>query len=183
MFLSLLQSAGITCVVDVRTVAASAYNPQYNKVPLTAYLKKNGINYLHFADEFGARHENPALQTNGQVDFKKVQQSAAFRAGVQRLESGLARGFVIALMCSEADPLECHRFSMVTRYLHDSGYPIRHILKDSSVLSTEELEAELLTKYKKKIPQPSLFEPDVSRVKQLDTAYRCANDEIGWKAE
>lgn len=182
--MSLLQSTGITCVVDVRTMAASTYNPQYNKAPLTNYLRNNGIAYLHLAEEFGARHENPALHTaNGQVDFKKVQQSAAFRAGVQRLEAGLARGFVIALMCSEADPLECHRFSMVARYLHDEGYLMQHILKDSSVLSTAELETELIKKYKKKIPQPSLFEPDVSRTTQLYAAYQYANDEIGWRPD
>ncbi|MEI9912326.1 MAG: DUF488 domain-containing protein [Bacteroidota bacterium] len=48
-FIKLLQEYSVNCLVDVRSVPASSYNPQYNKEPLSNFLKKNGITYLHFA--------------------------------------------------------------------------------------------------------------------------------------
>jgi uncharacterized protein (DUF488 family) len=69
-FLSLLQEYGINCLVDVRSVAASRYNPQYNKEPLSNFLKNNGIVYMHLPEEFGARHSDPdLLDEKGKVDF------------------------------------------------------------------------------------------------------------------
>ena len=72
-FLELLKEYGVTCLIDVRSVAASSYNPQYNQEPLKNFLKSNGITYLHFAEEFGARHTDPdLLDDEGKVDFTKV---------------------------------------------------------------------------------------------------------------
>ena len=58
VFLDLLKTHSINCLIDVRSVAASSYNPQYNKEPFSACLNANGILYMHFAEEFGARHTN-----------------------------------------------------------------------------------------------------------------------------
>ena len=44
-FLELLQSQSVNCLVDVRSIAASAYNPQFNKEPLSNFLKRNGVIY------------------------------------------------------------------------------------------------------------------------------------------
>ena len=116
--------------MDVRSVPASAYNPQFNGGVLFASLKNAGIAYLHFAREFGARHDDPALlDPEGRVDFLNVQRSAAFRSGVERLKSGLRKGHVIALMCSEADPLDCHRFAMIAEFLNRNGFEVRGNMK------------------------------------------------------
>jgi len=179
-FLDLLQTHGITCLVDVRSVAASTYNPQFNGGVLFAALKNVGIAYLHFAREFGARHDDPALlDAEGRVDFGKVQRSAAFRSGVERLKAGVEKGHVVALMCSEADPLECHRFAMVASHLSRHGFAVRHILKDKTLLTNADLEALLLKKYAKKLPQTGLFEV-VTTTEQLAAAYRLCNREIGF---
>ena len=180
-FGELLDAFGITCVVDVRSVAASAYNPQFNKEPLAAFLNSRGITYLHFAAEFGARHTNPALlDPQNRVDFDKVRQSGPFRAGIERLRRGLGRGYTIGLMCSEAAPFDCHRFALVSKYLVEQGFDVQHILADKTAIPNADLEDELLKKYRKKIPQPSLFEPDVPRQAQLEAAYRLRNQDIGW---
>lgn len=182
-FLQLLQAHDVNCVVDVRSIAASARNPGFNKKPLEAFLRQHDIRYLHFDQGFGARQEDPALQDeNGQVDFEKVQQTRAFLEAVQRLETGLTKGFRIALMCSEANPLDCHRFSMISNYLAQQGFSVWHILKDAALADHAEMEAELLEKFQKKLPQPSLFEPDISAVDRLHYAYCLHNREIGWSA-
>ena len=180
-FLELLQDYKITCLIDVRSVAASAYNPQFNKEPLAAFLRSNGITYLHFSKEFGARHTDPhLLDHDGKVDFEKVRNSDHFKEGIQRLTQGLENGFTIAMMCSEADPLDCHRFSMISFALVEQGFEVNHILKDKSLASNEQLEKALFKKFYKKLPVPTVFEPYITIQDQIKTAYRLKNQEIAF---
>jgi len=180
-FLELLKAYGITCLIDVRSVAASAYNPQFNKEPLSAFLKKHGVAYLHFAKEFGARHTDPALlDENSKVDFEKVRHSDDFKSGVERVIHGFEKGFIIALMCSEAEPLDCHRFSMVSVALQQIGFDVRHILRDKTLLTNAALEKALLKKFHKKLPFPTVFNPDISIQDQITVAYRLKNQEIAF---
>lgn len=180
-FMELLKLHKITCVIDVRTVAASTYNPQFNQHPLQAALKQTGILYMHFKEEFGARQTDEAvLNEAGKVNFKLVQKNPVFKNGVRRVEAGIEKGYRIALMCSEANPLDCHRFSMIAAYLIRQGIKVLHILKDGSAVSHAELEVELMKKFEKKLPQASLFEPDISLEHQLNFAYYLHNQAIGW---
>ncbi|MEZ4960924.1 MAG: DUF488 domain-containing protein [Saprospiraceae bacterium] len=180
-FLELLQAYGVDCVVDVRSTPASQYNPQYNKPNLANFLKENGIVYLHFGKEFGARHTNTALHDDdGKVDFEKVQATEAFRQGVRRLEEGVDKGYFPTLMCAEADPLDCHRFSMIAPFLEKHGFEVLHILKEKALASHAQLESELLKRYAKKLPQPNIFEPDITPEHQLKAAYRLHNQQVGW---
>jgi len=180
-FLEMLKTFSIDCVIDVRSIAASSYNPQFNKKALSTFLNINQITYLHFADEFGARHENPKLlDYEGKVDFEKVRQSISFKNGVERLRQGVFKGFTIALMCSESDPFDCHRFSMVSIALAKEGFEVKHILKDMTLKSNAQLENRLLKKYEKKIPHPNIFESKVALDNQLEVAYRLRNREIAF---
>jgi uncharacterized protein (DUF488 family) len=179
-FLELLQEYSVNCIVDVRSVAASSYNPQYNKEPLSNFLKNNRITYLHFSEEFGARHNDPdLLDEEGKVDFEKVRKSWNFKRGVERLWQGINKNFAIALMCSESDPLDCHRFSMVSIALEKDGFAVKHILKDKTLKSNADLELQLLKKYDKKIPKTDIFE-NVTKNEQLKVAYRLRNKEIAY---
>jgi uncharacterized protein (DUF488 family) len=75
-FLELLTDYKITCVVDVRSLSASRFNPQYNKNALSTFLRAHGITYLHFGEEFGARQSDPQLlDDKGKVDFEKMRKS------------------------------------------------------------------------------------------------------------
>lgn len=183
-FVKLLQTHGITCVVDVRSIAASRYNPQYNQKQLSAFLNTHFITYLHFAEAFGARQTSPeAVDATGRVDFEKVRRSSTFQNGMKRLHQGVEKGYVIALMCAESDPLDCHRFVMITPALVEDGFEVRHMLKDKTLLSNRELEDRLLKKYEKKLPKPDVFQSEIPREEKLRLAFRLRNDEVGWKAE
>jgi uncharacterized protein (DUF488 family) len=178
-FLSLLQEYNINCIVDVRSVAASSYNPQYNKEPLSNFLKNNGIIYIHLPEEFGARHTDPdLLDEKGKVDFSKVRRSRNFKNGVERLRSGIDKGYTIALMCSESDPLDCHRFSMITIALEQDGFKVLHIMKDKSLRRTSDLEQLLLKKYALQLPEPNIFQPNVTAQERLNVAYLLRNIDI-----
>jgi uncharacterized protein (DUF488 family) len=180
-FLELIMAFDVNCIVDVRSVAASRFNPQYNKEAFSNYLKKQGIQYLHFDKEFGARQEAPSvLDEENKVDFEKVRLQRSFSEGISRLEKGLEAGYNIALMCSEAEPFDCHRFAMVAIGLEKEGFTVKHILKDKTVISNSDLEKELLKKYAKKLPQPSIFEPNITPDMQLKAAYKMRNKNIAW---
>jgi uncharacterized protein (DUF488 family) len=180
-FLSLLREYSINCLVDVRSVAASSYSPQYNKEPLSNFLKNNGIIYMHFPEEFGARHTDPdLLDEKGKVDFVKVRKSLHFKNGVERLWSGIDKGYTIALMCSESDPFDCHRFSMITVALQQAGFEVMHIMKDKTLRSTSVLELLLLKKYAMQLPKPDMFQPNVTPEDQLNVAYRLRNMDIAF---
>lgn len=180
-FLELLNSYSVNCIIDVRSIAASSYNPQYNKEPLSKFLKKHKITYLHFSEEFGARHSDPdLLDEEGKVDFEKVRKSFAFKNGIERIWQGLEKNFVISLMCSESEPFDCHRFSMISIALEKEGFNVKHILKDKSIKSNAQLENLLLKKYDKKLPKPDMFTPNVSLEEQLEAAYKLRNKEIAY---
>lgn len=181
--LLLLQLAGVDCVVDVRSMPASAYTPQFNKENLSRFLKAHGIGYLHFGEEFGARRSDSVV--NGQVNFEKAVQTPAFKRGVERIEAGLGKGYHISLMCSEADPLACHRFSMVSRYFYDNGYDVRHILHSQEIKTHSELEEEmiacLLRKRQSKLREVDQMFGEYTAEQQRVDAYRLKNQEVGYK--
>jgi len=180
-FLALLKSQLVNCVVDVRSVAASKFNPQFNKSEVSCFLKENGVVYMHMPKEFGARHNDPhLLDAEGKVDFRKVVRTAEFLAGINRLEVGLEKGFVIALMCSESEPFDCHRFSMVSYALENRGIKVEHILKNKTVISNIQLEHRLITKYEKMLPTPDIFNPDITPEQVLAKAYRLRNKDVAY---
>jgi uncharacterized protein (DUF488 family) len=179
-FLDMLKAHSVNCLIDVRSVAASSYNPQYNKEPLSNFLKLNGITYNHYGLEFGARRTDPdLLDSDGKVDFELVRKSWDFKNGIDGIIQLLNKGNTIALMCSESDPMDCHRFSMISIAL-ENDFDVRHILKDKTILLNAQLEHQLLLKYSKKIPYPDLFQPDITIADQLKVAYRLHNKEVAY---
>jgi uncharacterized protein (DUF488 family) len=180
-FIELIQEYKVDCIIDVRSVAASKYNPQFNKEDLKKSLAKVGIKYSHFEEEFGARQKDPdLLDEDGQVDFEKVRKFWLFKNGVEKLWKGVEHGLTMSLMCSEGEPLDCHRFSMIAIQLEKEGFDIKHIMKDKTLKSNADLEAQLLKKYEKKIPHPDIFNPDLTVDDQLKVAYHLKNKEIGF---
>lgn len=177
-FLELLEAHQIQCVVDVRSIPKSGYNPHFNKDNLRATLQTNHKMYLSFAKEFGAhRHEEEVLNENRKVIYAKVHQSPDFLAGVERLRKGLQKGYKIALMCAEAEPLPCHRFSMISSFLHQNQFEVWHILKDKMLLSHQEAEQKLVEKYAKKLPKPDLFQTEISTEAKIKLAYQIHTQE------
>ena len=185
-FLKLLMIHDINCIVDVRSVPSSKYTPQFNMEPLKWFLRANNIQYLHFGDEFGARRSD-CIDTNGQVTFEQAVETTNFKRGVERLMNGLHKGFRISFMCSEANPLECHRFSLVSRYFYDKGLDVQHILKDGDLASHAYLEKVMIDEYlhskKHLLAEVDQLFGSYSNEEQRRDAYRLKNKEIGFKPQ
>ena len=185
-FLELLKKHDINCIVDVRSVPASKYTPQFNLEPLKWFLHANEIQYLHFGDEFGARRTD-CLDADGQVNFEQAIETTNFKRGVERLMNGLQKGFRISLMCSEANPLECHRFALVSRYFYDNGLDVQHILKDGELASHVSLEKQMTDEYlhskKHRLAEIDQLFGSYTEEDQRRDAYRLKNKEIGYKPQ
>lgn len=183
-FLELLRSRDVNCIVDVRSVPASKHTPQFNMEPLKWFLRSHSIQYLHFGEEFGARRTD-CLDAENQVNFELAVETPSFKRGAERLMKGLGKGFRIALMCSEANPLECHRFSLVSRYFYDNGLDVQHILKDSGLASHKALEKEMIAEFlrsrKFHVPEVDELFGTYSAEAQRRDAYRQKNREIGFR--
>jgi uncharacterized protein (DUF488 family) len=184
IFLELLMKHSITCVIDVRTDPLSVRSPQFNKESLRKSLEEKNIVYLHFPKSFGARHkESSLLDESGKVDFNKVRQSKDFREGINKLIYCLEKGFSVALMCAEANPLNCHRFGLISYQLVREGIYVKHIMKDGALLDNTQLEEMLIREYSAKIANRSLFESSSEVKSPLEMAYEFKNNEIGFIPE
>lgn len=155
-FILILKKYNIQVVADVRSTPYSKFTPQFNAENLKTELYKNKIMYGSFAEEFGARRVEDSVYLNNTVDFNKVIDLDVFHKGVERISNGLSAGYSISLMCTEYNPLDCHRFSLVSRGIKKMlNIPIEHIFNQNVCKLTEVLENELLITLNL---QPELFE-------------------------
>jgi hypothetical protein len=178
-FIGLLKLHSVNCIVDVRSLAASRFNPQYNKKALNDSLDQHGIKYFHFPESFGARQTDPVLlNEKGQVDFKKMRVSDRFEKGVMSLRELAQQDYIISLMCSESEPLNCHRFAMISPGLWD--FEIKHILKDSRIITQPQLEEKLLESYSKKIVTHDMFNINRTTQEKLNDAYELCSKKIAY---
>jgi uncharacterized protein (DUF488 family) len=142
-FLSLLRGSSITAVADVRSQPYSRHYPQYSQKELKNTLQKAGIAYVFLGKELGARSENPACYRQGKVSYELLAKEPLFSEGLNRLSKGMEK-LRIAIMCSEKDPLNCHRAILVARSLHENGTVVKHILADGRLEPHAELESRML---------------------------------------
>jgi uncharacterized protein (DUF488 family) len=142
-FISLLRSSGISAVADVRSSPYSRFNARFNRDELRQELRSDGIYYVFMGNELGGRPKEHKLYCEGVADYEKMAQTDEFRKGLDRVVEG-AKKHRIALMCSERDPLDCHRCLLVSRALAQRGVTVDHILDGGRTVSHSKLEDELL---------------------------------------
>ena len=89
-----------------------------------------------------------------------------FGDGLNMVLAGAAK-HQIALMCSEHDPLDCHRCLLVGRSLAERGAVVGHILSNAEIISQQKIEEKLLA-----MSGRSTDDFFVPRPEQLSAAYR-----------
>jgi len=184
-FIGLLKQHDIKYVVDVRSSPYSQHAPQFNRELLKTALEASCIRYIYMGDVLGARYTNPELffDERNIVDFQKVGQLPSFKKGITRVIDGLQKGHKLSLMCAEKDPLDCHRFVLVSHALTKSGVRVLHIRENGELQSTEDLEKRLLSKCKINYQQPTLFEVLKTEIQATEEAYVRRNLDIGYRTE
>lgn len=183
-FIGFLKTYGIDYILDVRSVPYSKFTKQFNKESIEKELFPSGISYFHMGEYFGARPSDKSLYNkSGYLDFEKVKKSAAFNKGVDNVLLGLDRGHVICLMCTEKDPIDCHRAILIARAFEERNIPVEHILSDGSLQTQEVLNERLIARYFPDAGQMSLF-PDKSPTNSdvlIKLSYEQRNADIGYR--
>jgi uncharacterized protein (DUF488 family) len=174
-FLKLLSGGEITAVIDVRSVPYSRF-PHFGRERLTRSLGMVGMSYRFLGDSLGGKPSSPAVCTNGRADFDKMAATTSFHRGID-LVLKLADQERVALMCSEHEPLQCHRCVLVGRALAQQGVGIEHILRDGSLEPHSQTEDRLQALHARQIgsldDQPA----------RLAAAYRARAWRIAFRQE
>ncbi len=181
-FIEMLKVYRINYVLDVRSTPYSQFASDYNKENIKKVLSNVGIQYGFMGRYFGARQEDRNLYTDeGYLDFERTRRSIPFQVGMQNVMKGVQLGYKIALMCTEKDPMECHRAIMVARTFYENGLDVQHILWDKTLQSHAVLNKRLLDLYYPDRNQMSLFfEDNKSEEEYLQEAYERQNEKIGY---
>jgi uncharacterized protein (DUF488 family) len=137
-FVELLRTHAIELVCDVRSTPYSRFNPQFNREPLQAELKQQGIGYLYLGRELGGKPSGADVPADDTARFAMIAQSKGFGAGLDRLLRE-AKSSRVAIMCAEKDPARCHRTHLICRHL-PPGVLIHHILADGSLLNQSDVD-------------------------------------------
>jgi uncharacterized protein (DUF488 family) len=112
-FITLMKTYNIERVVDVRKIAKSRHNPQYNEDELHNSLCKQNILYVRMEGLGGLRHTTNAsvnkawenLSFRGYADYM---QTSEFKESIEELIT-IAKEKQTVIMCAEAVPWRCHR--------------------------------------------------------------------------
>ncbi|MEQ1708801.1 MAG: DUF488 domain-containing protein [Terricaulis sp.] len=175
-FRDLLLKAEITAIADVRSSPTSRHFPHFQMAPLKDQLREDKIAYVFLGKELGGRPRKAGLYSEGVADYEKMETTSEFRAGLDRVIEG-AQKYRIALMCSEQDPLDCHRCLLVSRALKDKGISVQHILPKGRVISHIEIEERLLGSLD---PNDDLFE---NASEKLNRAYRKQSTKVAYRSD
>jgi len=134
-FIELLQSNGVTQLLDIRTIPKSRHNPQFNSDALAESLRAARIRYRHVKALGGLRHaKRDSINTGwrnasfrGYADYMQTDEFTAALDGIIEL----AKERPTALMCAEAVPWRCHR-SLVSDALIVRGIRVLEIVSSAA---------------------------------------------------
>ena len=133
-FIALLQENQIQCLADVRKLAGSRAQPQFNQDTLSHALVEHGITYRYLPLLGGLRSKTPAANPGTNAYWQNASfhryadytQTANFARGLQELLQ-LGTQQRCAIMCAEAVWWRCHR-RLISDYLIGRGYTVWHIM-------------------------------------------------------
>lgn len=167
-FIDRIKKFRVNCIVDVRTRPYSKFNISFNKEELRDRLADEGISYFWFGNKIGGNYDKIKFcDEQGIVDYEKLAESQKFINGINEFEKMIPR-YNICIMCSKSDPLNCHRFLLISRIL--KKYNIHHIMPNGTAIKNSELEQKLFNMYGN-FNQISLFEEENNESYE-DKVYR-----------
>lgn len=138
-FTNLLKQHVITTLVDVRGQPFSSYSPQFNQRNLASHLKLNHIKYKFLGDKLGGRPKHKGSSSPGHL---RVESTQVYQEGITELIQ-IAEQERTAIMCSEGDFKECHRYHLISKTLVLQGVDVRHIQSDGSLCDNPGLQLSL----------------------------------------
>jgi uncharacterized protein (DUF488 family) len=157
-FIEILKRHSVTAVADVRSSPYSARMPWFSERQIGPELKKAEIEYLWIGDQLGGRPADPNhYDDEGHALYGLMAEATAFEMGIERIESA-AGSYNLALMCSEEDPVDCHRNTLIGTVLRQRGkVQLKHILHKEVVAESDSHLLQRLTRSQRHLATDPLF--------------------------
>jgi len=182
-FIKALKEYHINSLIDVRSMPFSKFHSAYNKPIFSKTLQNRGIIYRNYKREFGARQDDRKYYPNGYLDFSMFTKSQVFLEGMDKIIKAIPLGYRFVLMCSEKDPITCHRSIMIAKAFYNNGVLINNILSDRSIITQSDIETRLLDMYYPDRDQLSLFGEQLSVEEMIQNSYIFQNKKIGYRID
>jgi uncharacterized protein (DUF488 family) len=136
-FFRLLGKHGIEILVDTRSAPHSKHAPQFNRDTLELLAVDHEVSYRFHGDTLGGRPNGRSFYDDeGHVLYGRVVRSEPFQITLSQLRP-LWQEFRLAFLCSEENPIACHRRLMIGRVLYEAGVHVGH-LRGNGIIQTEE---------------------------------------------
>jgi uncharacterized protein (DUF488 family) len=142
-FIDLLRQYSIQLLIDTRSIPYSRFQVYFRKQALQKQLEAAGINYLYLGEVLGGKRVDPDCLVNGKPDLDCLLQKESFRGGLDQVEALAQSGTVVALMCAELRPQNCHRVWMLTPPLEARGLEVLHIDEVGGLKTTKDVSGWL----------------------------------------
>ena len=173
----MLKRRGITQVIDVRSTPYSRYVPHFNRDNIRATLERNSTSYTHMGDALGGRPQDDRLyDRDGRANYELMAQEKTFQDAIGQVEQMAEDGHTL-LMCTEADPLRCHRTLLVSQELTSRGANIIHLMRDDQQENHEETMEKLLVVWK----LPRNGNAEMTRRQIIEEAVRNQAAEVAYR--
>ena len=109
-FLDILKKHKIDTLADVRTIPLSRFCPHFSQNALQDTLAKAHIKYLYRGKNLGGRGVN-----------------VGYEEAIDELVGLAKKGTRVAVMCSEGDYHDCHRYTTLTPSFEERKLTVEHI--------------------------------------------------------
>ncbi len=160
-FIDLIKTYKIKQLIDVRTIAKSRHNPQFNEENLSKSLKNAKIIYSRNEGLGGLRSTkkdsiNVGWRNASFRGYADYMQSEEFSAALELLIKAAEKKMTV-IMCAEVLPWRCHR-SMIADALIKKKWEVRDIMNKTSA------QIHKLTSFAK-TKKGKLYYPEIKELK------------------
>lgn len=141
-FGTLLRSAGIERIIDVRRYPGSRRSFQFRRDQLERWLPDHGVSYTFAGRDLGGHREpaprspHLAIADPGLRAYADHMAGPAFRGALDEVLA-IADVERVAVMCAEADWRACHRRMIADVVVLLHARPVLHLVRDGSLVAHE----------------------------------------------
>jgi uncharacterized protein (DUF488 family) len=143
MLADILRAHRVAHLADIRAMPYSRRHPHFGREAIADSLATAGIAYSHWPALGGRRLAHPSSPNLGVAGalrgFADHMASTAFAQAIASLAVCAAQSR-LALMCAEADPMQCHR-RLVADHCVAQGWRVTH-LRDERTIEPHRLSPE-----------------------------------------
>ena len=138
-FFQIIDKVSVEILLDVRSHPYSKYVPHFNRENLSSAITVRGLKYTYLGDRLGGHPDDPKLYDGkDHVVYERIAKLRPFQLAVTEV-IGIASKGVAALLCTEEDPLRCHRHTLLARELLEHDIIVHHLRKDGRVQNARDL--------------------------------------------